>query len=231
MAIPDTKVIDISSQPTSDWQRNWRKKLLWIVLIAFLLRVAAIGITHTYRPRTSEAQLRLWLGDGTHRPLDRRRRGLFQPLYADRHRPHRVGAAHLPVLHGGRIQGFRYLHASVGIRAAHGEFAVLGPHLHSRLPARAPDLRTTCRALVGMGLGLVSVCDVLVREVALGNKHHGLRARVPDPADHGSRRRRRLHEVAWLGTALGIRSPAESGSAVISTLRRIVAGMAPQSET
>ena len=55
MAIPDAKVIDIGSQPTSDWQRNWHKKLFWIVLIAFLLRVAAIGITHTYRPRTSEA--------------------------------------------------------------------------------------------------------------------------------------------------------------------------------
>lgn len=55
MAIPDTKVVEISSQSSLDWQANWRKKLFWIVLIAFLLRVAAIGITHTYRPRTSEA--------------------------------------------------------------------------------------------------------------------------------------------------------------------------------
>jgi len=54
MASSDTNIL-VTSSDTADRERAyWQKRLFWIVLIAFLLRVAAIGITHTYRPRTSE---------------------------------------------------------------------------------------------------------------------------------------------------------------------------------
>jgi hypothetical protein len=34
---------------------NWRRRLLWMVIIAFVLRLVAIGITHQYKVRVSEA--------------------------------------------------------------------------------------------------------------------------------------------------------------------------------
>ncbi len=34
---------------------NWRRRLVWIVVIAFLLRLIAIGITHQYKVRVTEA--------------------------------------------------------------------------------------------------------------------------------------------------------------------------------
>ncbi len=40
---------------SGDDRALWRRKLLWIVLIAFLLRVTAIVVFHTYRFRTEQA--------------------------------------------------------------------------------------------------------------------------------------------------------------------------------
>jgi len=54
MASPDIKIPKRTSQESANRPLPWRKQLIWIVLIAFLIRIAAIGITHTYRPRVTE---------------------------------------------------------------------------------------------------------------------------------------------------------------------------------
>ena len=84
--------IEPSMEPTSRADTNrrfgslfetWarlRTSLLWIVAIALLLRVGWILIGHTYKFKSCGQQLRLWLGDGTHRRVPCLRTWIQRPF-------------------------------------------------------------------------------------------------------------------------------------------------------
>ena len=231
MAIPDTKVIEISSQPTSDWQRNWRKKLFWIVLIAFLVRVAAVGITHSYRPRTSEANFGFGWEMGRIARSIAAGEGFSSPFTQIGTGPTAWEPPIYPYFMAGVFKVFgTYTRLSAFVLlTVNSLFSALTCIPVFLIARRIFGLRVARWSAWAWALFPYAMywCVKWLWETSI--TAFVLACLIL--ADHGSGGRRRLHEMARLGTALGIRRPSESGSAVIPSLRGIVAGMAPLADT
>ncbi len=114
-----------------------------------------------------------------------------------------MGTADLSVLDWWRIQVVRRLYAHISVDVTHHQQFVRDPYLHSYFPDRSQNARRTCRRLVSVDVGSVSVHLVLVGPLDLGHD--------ADAADSG----RRI--PACVGVA-GLAGPARM-AAVRSALR------------
>ena len=102
------------NRPKESARQPLHHSILFIVLIAFLLRLAVITHGPHLPDHASPRSFSIWLGDGAHRPLDRRRPGI-QFAHGPFNRAKRMGAAALSLYSWRSLQVIRCVQRALGL--------------------------------------------------------------------------------------------------------------------
>ena len=127
------------------------RSVLWMVLLSFLLQVAAIGVFRQYhtRPEKIISALALrWAAWAVPSPGA----GFQQSLWRE-HRAQRLGAAALSLPDWRSLQSFWHLHLRLGMGTAVDQQSLRRAHHHSGFSDCAPNLWPARRTLVGASMG------------------------------------------------------------------------------
>ncbi len=191
-------------------------------------RLRGAAALHRHRAFLSlpyqRCQLQLWLGDRPHRLLAGQW-AWIQFALRRRYRAVSVERAGLSLDRVARLPDFRSLFACCGIRPSDIQQHLRRAYLLAYLPYRATHLQPARRPLVRLGVGAAALHHLLVGTLDMGDQSLGVSPEPGFHADGRDGRRRSPLIVVRLWTVVGHHRPHQSLGAVVSSLRRGLAGL------
>ena len=159
------------------------------------------------------------MGDGPHWAVRRSRSGLRQSLWRF-DRSYGLGTSPLPFFDRWSVPRVRHLFPGVGVGVADHQQPVHGANLDSDFLDCPGNDRRKAGPGVGLDLGAIAICHVLVDPLDLGHDVFAARARLPISGRTPTATRERLERLGAFRRAVGLARAFERLPAVFSPFLR-----------